>query len=145
MTPFHPFAIVATAGLWTAALLMQPAKPATTPPAAPPPKAPDSAPKPEVKPTDSKAPAATEIKDADELLTALETADKRISTISADLVFTTVAGEIEGQDMQRRQGAIYFRNRSDAKATGHFVILCNGVDALSNETVMSCRPPSVYC
>lgn len=67
------------------------------------------------KAKDDKAKAETEYKTAEELLEALETADKKIKTITAELYFTTVTGEIEGRDMQRRHGRIYFRNQSDAK------------------------------
>src|SRR5262249_10946481 len=66
-------------------------------------------PKPD-KPGDAK-----EHKTADELLTALETADKAIKTMSAQLHFVTVASEAESNDKQFRSGTLYFRNRSDAK------------------------------
>lgn len=58
---------------------------------------------------------AAEFKTAEELLDALETADKKIKTISAELNFTTVAGEIEGGDRQIRSGRVWFRNRTDEK------------------------------
>lgn len=63
----------------------------------------------------SKAADNKDFKTADELLTALETADKKIKTISAELNFTTKAADLEGGDTQLRHGWLYFRNRSEAK------------------------------
>ncbi len=114
MTSHLPFANTALAGLFAGSLAVPMIfiQPATKPdaPRTPPSKAPATQPA-----VDPKKPAEKELATAEELLTALETADKKISTISAELNFTTVAGEIEGRDMQRRHGWLYFRNRSDAK------------------------------
>jgi hypothetical protein len=79
-----------------------------TPPAKSTPLPPAAAPIVEPKVT-----APGEFKDASELLDALENADEKIRTITADLSFTTVAGEIEGNDKQIRRGKVWFRNRSE--------------------------------
>jgi hypothetical protein len=93
------------------------AQPATTPPAkpaAPPAKDSPKATPPKAVPADDATPE--DYKTADELLGALETADKKIQTISAELSFTTVAGEIEGNDRQIRRGRVWFRNRTEPSA-----------------------------
>lgn len=97
--------------LATGAALAQPARDAPTKAPAPKEQQPaDPKKKPEAATTETK-----EITNAEELLAALETADKKISTITAELNFTTVASEVEGNDRQRRHGWLHFRNRSDAK------------------------------
>lgn len=87
----------------------KPAPPVKEAPAKTPPKDAPAPPKDDATPE--------ELTTAEALLGALETADAKIKTISADLSFTTVAGEIEGNDRQIRQGKVWFRNRSPDAAT----------------------------
>jgi|GEM_PF-763197 len=58
------------------------------------------------------------IKTVDELLDALETADKGMRTFTAGIRYTKVFAEIEGGDRQTWQGMLYFDARPEAPGTG---------------------------
>ncbi len=65
---------------------------------------------------DDGAPEAAQpgtITTADDLLVALEKADRDIRTISAQVLWINVAGEIEGQDKQVRRGQLYFADNRE--------------------------------
>lgn len=86
--------VVARAALACAVAACATPRPADTPP-------------PGAQPTDAAA-AGADIRTADDLLAALETADASISTLRADIRFDRVL-VVEG-DRQRREGTLYFRN-----------------------------------
>lgn len=73
-------------------------QPATTPPPSPP-------------PSPTAAPTAPAITTADDLLSALETADKGIRTLSAQVAFAKILSEIEGGEVHLRTGRLYFAIR----------------------------------
>lgn len=106
--PFARISCVFAGFVASHGLFAQPPKPPVTPPKATTPVSPPSSPP---KSTPGAKPAS-DFKTATELLDALETADKQIRTIAADLSFTTVAGEIEGGERQIRTGKVWFRNRA---------------------------------
>ncbi|MBC7771865.1 MAG: hypothetical protein H7210_05180 [Pyrinomonadaceae bacterium] len=94
-------------GMW----IGQPEKSPPTLPVVPPP-APGPAADAIVQPNQKKKPdaAAKEYTTVDELLAALETADKDLTTLTATMTFDNVAGEIEGGERQSRRGTVSFRN-----------------------------------
>lgn len=57
------------------------------------------------------APKAGEHKNADELLTALETAGASIQTLTADVLYVRRMNELEGGETQTRTGMLLFRTR----------------------------------
>jgi hypothetical protein len=57
------------------------------------------------------APAAAPITTADELLTALENADKDLTTLQANLVYTKTPNELVGGSAEVRTGSLWFFSR----------------------------------
>lgn len=65
------------------------------------------------QPDEKKLPgeAPKEYANVEELLAALETADKDLTTLTADITYDNIAGEVEGGDRQIRRGKVSFRNQ----------------------------------
>lgn len=97
----HPFAtrLALVVALWPVVSLGQPIAPQKPAPA----------------PAKEAAAGAKEEMTADRLLTELEATNKTIRTLSAMLRFSTVAGNLEGNDRQIREGTLYFRNAGEQK------------------------------
>jgi len=95
---------------------MQPDKaPVSPPPPKPIPQWPENhgTPKPTgtpTQPSDKTDHPPTEYTTAEQLLVALESADQHLSTLTADITYDNIAGEIEGGDRQIRRGTVSFRN-----------------------------------
>lgn len=88
-------AIILTVSTSAALLLMSPATLGQAPAAA-------------AQPGAAKAPPAKTFKDANELLTALETADKDLQSLAADIRYKKIFSQVQGGDSQIREGTLTF-------------------------------------
>ncbi len=100
----NPLRLLGLATVFLAAPVLAQAVPAAPPAAAP------AAP--------SGSVTAASITSADELLTALETADKDLTTFESDLLYTKMPNELIGGSPERRKGKLWFFSRPAASVSG---------------------------